>query len=142
MTKKSNKKQKDQNVKRTERGWIGHFCCADQCLFRRNTLLEYNEIRIIVSTVGLQLNPNWRENCNIPRFITVGVNRFFETMAFHANTDKRYYDLDSSRQINFDSPWTIAELDADDKANDMHERIVEEIAEKLLNGEKFETVSY
>ncbi len=63
-------------------------------------------------------------------------------MAFHASNDKRYYDLDSSRQINFDSPWAIAELDADDKANDMHEKVVEEITEKLLKGEKFETVSY
>jgi len=145
MTKKSNKKQKDQNVKRTERGWIGHFCCADQCLFRRNTLLEYNEIKIVVSTVGLLKNYRFDENKNdkdISRFTTIGINRHFETMAFHASNDKRYYDLDSSRQINFDSPWAIAELDADDKANDMHEKVVEEITEKLLKGEKFETVSY
>lgn len=145
MTKKSNKKRKDQIVKRTERGWAGHFCCAQDCLFRRNTLLEYNDIKIVVSTVGLLQNYQWKENKtlrDISRFTTVGLDRYFETMAFHASNDWRYYDADVSRQINFDSPWAIAELDADDKANDMHEKVVEEITEKLLKGEKFETVSY
>lgn len=136
------KKLKKELVKRTERGWIGHYILADKCLFRRNTLLEYNEIKIVISTVGLLLNENWREDCDLPRFSTVGLNRYFETVAFHANKDKRYYDINVSYQINFDSPWAISELDADDKANDMHEKVVEEIRQKLLKGEKFETEVY
>jgi hypothetical protein len=72
------------------------------------------------------------------KFDTIGHNRYFETMAFHSNqTDTRYYDADVSKQVCFDSEWTIAEQDADDKANEMHEAVVNEITEKLLKGVKF-----
>jgi hypothetical protein len=117
-------------VIRTERGWAGHFICANSCRFRRNTLLAYNDIKIVVSTVGLME----REN----KFETIGHNRHFETMAFHSNpTDTRYYDADVSKQVYFDSEWAIAEQDADDKANEMHEAVVLEITNKLLAGETF-----
>lgn len=118
------------DVIRTERGWAGHFVCADSCRFRRNTLLTYNDIKIVVSTVGLMKIDN--------KFDTVGVGRYFETMAFHADEDKRYFDADISKQVYFDSDWAIAELDADDKANEMHEAVVAEISTKLENGYKFE----
>lgn len=117
-------------VVRQERGWAGHFICANSCRFRRNTLLIYNDIRIVVSTVGLMERDG--------KFETIGHNRHFETMAFHADkNDKRYFDADVSKQVYFDSDWAIAEVDADDKANEMHEAVVAEISTKLEQGYKF-----
>ena len=122
--------RRSSGVIRTERGWAAHFICANSCRFRRNTLLAYNDIKIVVSTVGLME----REN----KFETIGHNRHFETMAFHSNpTDTRYYDADVSKKVYFDSEWAIAEQDADDKANEMHEAVALEITNKLLAGETF-----
>lgn len=119
------------SVVRTERGWAGHFICSDSCRFRRNTLLAYNDIKIVVSSVGLMLIDG--------KFVTIGHNRYFETMAFHSDkSDTRYHDADVSKKIYFDSDWAIAEIDADDKANEMHEAVVLEITNKLLSGETFQ----
>lgn len=119
-----------KEVSRVERGWGGHFICASRCQFRRNTLLSYKDIKIVVSTVGLmEVNG---------KFEQIGLNRYYETMAFHANAnDTRYYDADVSREISFESPWAISKLDADDKANIMHENVVNEISKKLKDGYRF-----
>ncbi len=118
-------------IKRTERGWAGHFICASRCRFRRNTLLEYKNIKIVISTVGLMESFDNKEN----KFEEVGLNRYFETMVFHANlNDTRYYDIDVEKQISFDSNWFISEIDADDKANIMHKNVINEISENLLQG--------
>ena len=125
-----------KKVKRTERGWAGHFCCSSRCLFRRNTLLEYKRIKIVVSTVGLMENPLPREE----RFMEIGFGRHYETMAWHSKKDdKRYHDMDVNREVSFESNWAISELDADDKANDMHEKVVEEISRGLESGNKYES---
>lgn len=116
-------------IKRIERGWAGHFCCAHQCRFRRNTLLENEDIKIVISTVGLMEGP-FKDG----KFDTIGHNRYFETMAFEAEWDGRYWDANISKQIWFESPWSISEIDADDRANDMHERVVGELMEKMVRG--------
>lgn len=116
-------------VKRVERGWAGHFICSNRCRFRRNTLLEYQNKKIVVSSVGLM------ESADRAGFTKIGIDRHYETMCWHADlTDIRYYDIDVQRPVYFDSPWAIAEIDADDKANDMHEAVVNEISNKLIQG--------
>lgn len=125
-------------IKKTERGWAGHFICANRCRFRRNTLLEKGNIRIVVSSVGLM--ENWtgdpRQDKNIRGFETVGPNRYYETMAFHAEpAPSRYFDADVSREVHFAAPWYIKEVDADDKANAQHDAVVEEIATRMAAGE-------
>ena len=114
-------------IKRTERGWAGHFCAAPSCMFRRNTLLQSETESIVVSTVG-----NYRYADGIQE---IGYNRYYETMAFHSLTDdKRYHDADVGRQVYFNSPWEINRTDADNMANDMHEAVVAELMERMENG--------
>ena len=56
-------------------------------------------------------------------------------MAFFSDeSDTRYHDVDVSRQISLETEWAIAEKDADDKANDMHEAVVLELSRKLEEG--------
>jgi hypothetical protein len=98
-------------------------------MFRRNTLLEntVTGAKIVVSTVGLMRGPRGD-------YETIGYKRYFETMAFAGKCNGRYIDANVSRRVNFDSPWSIGEVDADDKANEMHEAVVEELRLKLLAG--------
>ena len=125
-------------MKRTERGWAGHFICADRCRFRRNTLLEHKGIKVVISTVGVMANIH-KEG----KFEIIGWDRYYETMAFHADkNDKRYHDLDVTREIYFKSNWQIDHLDADDEANDMHEKVVDEITKGLISGKKLKEESY
>ena len=121
--------KKGLEVVRQERGWAGHFICANRCRFRRNTLLTCSDnTEVVVSTIGLM------ENTKGDGFGQIGCDRYFETMAFQSRHDIRYHDIDVSKQIYFDSPWSIDEIDADDKANEMHEAVVAELTKKLKNG--------
>jgi hypothetical protein len=118
------------DVKRTERGWAGHYICADKCLFRRNTLLEYNGVKVVVSTIGNQMN----KDGDIEE---VGFLRYFETKAFYAEKSGEYTDADWTREIYLSSPCSIGDYKTpgvDNLANDMHEAAVAEIVCKLLDG--------
>lgn len=118
-------------VVRQERGWGGHFIGGSECRFRRNTLLTLDGVSIVVSTVGMYY----------PLLDTVvrgvGCDRYYETMAFHSDPrDTRYHDADVTRGVKFNSLWAIAEVDADDRANDMHEDVVTELTLRMAAGEK------
>ena len=116
-----------EEVKRTERGWASHFCCADRCLFHRSTLLEYGDKAIVVSSVGRM------KNLHEGGFEEVGLDRYFETMVFYAD-DSKFRDADVSRdELYVDYPDTH---DPNDEigANDKHEEVVDLFIEKLKNG--------
>lgn len=115
-------------VKKTERGWAGHYICAHQYNFRRNTLLEKDEFAIVISTVGLMRNSN-------DGIEEIGHQRYYETMAFEAKLDGNYLDADVTKSISFDSDWAISEINdnSDNLANEMHEKVVEELTQKMSN---------
>jgi len=124
---------KTKTIKRTERGWAGHFCCAHRCWFRRNTLIEYNNIAIVISTVGAMEKLN-----NKNGFDTIGYERYYETMAFHTDkSDMRYKDINVQKEVHFESNCALNEIGLDDKANEMHECVVAEITKKMQIGYKF-----
>ena len=129
-------------IQQTERGWAGHFCFANSCRFRRNTLLECGDTRIVVSTVGLFRTSKSYDFLPINKEYHADPedDRYFETKAFHAVFDGRYWDADFSLEISFESPWCISEVDADirvanDRANDQHEAVVWEISARLASGD-------
>ena len=134
-------------VKITERGWAGRFICSDMCKFRRNRLLEYGDKKWIVSTVGaMPQSETMRkipEFCSKNGFETIGLGRYYETMAFEAEPIKNeegvviYYDADVEKQIDFDGNWAINDcsFETDKYANEMHDKVVEELIKKI-KGEK------
>ena len=57
-------------------------------------------------------------------------------MCWYADlNDTRYYDIDVERPIPLNGQWCINKIDADDKANVMHDNAVEEIKARLMSGE-------
>ncbi len=116
----------------TERGWPGHFICADRCLFRRNTLVEGGSDRVVISTVG-----GMRKRGGGLDTLGAG-GRYYETMAFGAKDEGGYVEADVSDQRAFnsegsicaDSPGDLPD-NVDNHANAMHEAVVREIASAL-----------
>lgn len=121
-------KPEEEKVIITERGWAGHFILSHNCDFRRNTLIECGDKRIVVSTVGAYYNNG--------KYEKIGYERYFETKAFWAIYDGTYWDADVNKEIMFESGWTLDNIDytSDKKANEMHDTVVEELKNRLLKG--------
>ena len=114
-------------IKRIERGWAGHFICADRCKYRRNTLLTDGINHIVISTVGAFFRKD--------KMDTIGAfNRYYETMIFIGKKEGEYIEADCCKDITnyvVDGDWKICaesvkELpeDVDNVADAMHERAV------------------
>ena len=135
-------------VKRTERGWAGHFIMGSECRFRRNTLLEYNGQSLVVSTVGglpprdeLLRNPIFKPE--FPGFEEIGLSRFYETMAFLSKEEGAYTEADVGREISihrevrsgiYTDDMERGTEAIDNLANDMHEGVVQHFVDRLLCG--------
>lgn len=118
-------------ISKEERGWGGHFACAHDCRFRRNTLISKGDIYIVVSTVGSYSPRNNKE------VEPIGINRYYETMAFYSDEeDYMFHDADIDKEVSFKGSWSISEPYKDNEANDMHENIVNEISDILERGMK------
>ena len=116
-------------VKRTERGWAGHFCCSYRCEYHRNTLLEYNGVKVVVSTIG-----RLRKDMVSRLYEELGYKRYFETMAFMADEDDIYNDADVERELSFDAKWSLPSPDMELEADAMHEDVVTELSKRLVDG--------
>lgn len=123
----------ERAVARVERGWVGHFICGNSCRFRRNTLLSVGKKKIIVSTVG-------NYHCN-EKLDTIGAfGRYYETMAFEAKREGKYWEIDTGKQLSFESEWAISADhpnklpdDVDNQADRMHEKVVAELSARLAS---------
>ena len=112
-------------MNRTERGWAGHFCRSQDCLFRRNTLLTDDDRHIVVSTVGAMRN----RDGGIEQ---IAGDRWYETFVFVGHQDGPYIEAAVDKQISVPikslilaDDWAALPHDASNVANDMHERVVE-----------------
>lgn len=130
-------------VSTRERGWAGHFICADRCLFRRNTLVTCGDIKWVVSTVGaMRYSVDMPElNIKAGQMEQIGADRWYETKVFESKYDV-YDDIDVCKEIDFEHDWGIwgdtwekveqrYGKDVDNAANNMHDEIVEEIKTKI-----------
>ncbi len=116
------------DIKVTERGWPGHFICSSDCVFRRNTLIENGDERVVVSTVG-----NMRRKGDGEPDTIGACGRTYETMAFEAKFEDGYWEPNVSNQLEFNSNWALTGLHtlSDAAANSMHEKVVAEITERM-----------
>ena len=115
----------NMEVKRTERGWAGHCCLSNLCEYHRNTLLECNGAKVVVSTIGRL------RDVTSGTFAELGYGSFFETMAFMS---KENGDADVTRELLFESKRHLPSPDMELEADAMHEDVVTELSKRLVDG--------
>lgn len=122
------------DIKRTERGWAGHFICGVDCNWRRNTLVEDENGRgIVISSVGAL--PKCDEKGFRKEWLEIGYNRYYETMMFIAKQDGIFIEGDVSQQRYVAGmPWCVSEKPngkTDLEAEEIHENHVKYVMENF-----------
>ena len=122
-------------VLRYERGFAGHFAGAKDCTFRRNTLLQFRDQNIVVSTVGNCRPTKLKDGILVVGDIEPVIGEaYYETRVHVAMFYGGYYESDIQRGIiefNSNHLLTNRGQEGDLEADKMHEVVVKEIAEKL-----------
>lgn len=91
--------------------------------FDRGTIVEYNGKKILVSTIGMFKGSDGDIE-------TLGSNgRYYETMCF-VEPDKPTHEVQG---VYFKGAWCIIEINQDEQANKMHENVVKEISQMLID---------
>lgn len=121
-------------IKRTERGWAGHFICGVDCNWRRNTLVEDENGRgIVISSVGA-LPIHYRIGNRLD-FTEIGLNRYYETMMFIAKQDGIFIEADVTQQRYVAGlPWCVSQKPngkTDLEAEEIHENHVKYVMENF-----------
>lgn len=130
-----------KQIKETWRGWQGHFICS--CKFHLNTLLELNDLMIVVSTVGES-----RDSKGIIQ--EIGSYRFYETCVFYAKEpdEHGFIDADVTKEITsvgycypYNEQFDINNIDTlrfvnfEKEAQEGHYLMLEKIKKQMLSGE-------
>lgn len=109
-----------------ERGWPAHFICADRCTFHRNTLIEYEGISIVVSSVGAMIANPLKDTSPT----TIGCDRYYETMVWYTQNNE-FKDADVEKgQLDFDFPEVPIPWD-EINANNIHDKMVKKWIKKI-----------
>lgn len=124
-----------EEIIRTERGWCGYIKGYQYCLFRRNTLLEYLNKKIVIATLGNFIDPyRWK-------VMPISNDVWYETIAGYAINKEGYWDIDGDRRIGIKTPHAIyGSMDyllekfktPDIYANNMHEDVVKEMMDRIV----------
>lgn len=123
-----------EDIKRTERGWCGYIQGYQYCLFRRNTLIEYNNKKIVIATLGNFIDPfRWK-------VMPLKDDIWYESIAGYAIDSNGYWDINPQDIIPIRCKHTISgTLDhivekigtPDIYANKIHEDVVNEMIDRI-----------
>lgn len=120
-----------KEIKIQERGWPSHFNGVRWCLFKRNTLIEYDGVSIVVSTVGRM----WKDTPSGAQFMRLSChNNYFETIVFFTDNTK-FKDADVGKDIIYEEHYVGVAVDEEILVNEMHDKIVNLMVQKLINNE-------
>ena len=130
-----------KTIVKTERGWPGHYDGWHYCGFRRNTLVECGDIKIVVSTIG-NFCPDVRYGMDgfcsdtSPEKISL-----YETVCFMATQFVCYLDADKDKKLSLPilgdmniPKGTPFSMDLDNRANEMHDNVVFEVTRLITSG--------